>query len=514
MIKSINSQTRRKLFLTALVVGLFCMAVPGFGKEARENSKKPNLVFVFSDQQSFDMLGCYGNDQIITPNIDRLASQGIRFNHCVSQCPVCTPYRGMLMSGQHPLYNGCFVNDIQLIPSRKGEYFGEVLRDAGYRMGYIGKWHLHGGNRNRPIPAGPLRYGFDGCFLSNNCTLDFWPGRCFYWNEEGERVVFKDWEVYGQTKQALEFIDNCKGDQPFALFVSWHPPHDIGRTKDGFWKYDTIDELMKLYDPQKIKLRPNVEDSPGIRGQYHGHMAMCSGVDIAFGRIMSKLKEKGLEDNTILVFTSDHGDLLSSHGRPWPKGFPEDESLRVPLIIRYPKLLPAGKTCDLLVGTLDLMPTLLGMLGLTIPKTCQGQNLTQHIVAGRDDAVESVPIMILSGNWRGVYTKNYTYSIDRMHFMNKPIPKNYYKHNLNYNTLYDKRKDPRQRNNLFDSKEHKAIRDKLHRLTVNWMNKFGDNFPTFNDLLQHCLGKKYQEVLKGEGVLKGRPIDILKNAGT
>ena len=114
-------------------------------EEARKPSR-PNLLFVFSDQQSWDMLGCYGNDQIITPNIDKMAARGVRFNHCVSSCPVCTPYRGMLMSGQHPLYNGCMVNDIQMLPG-KGSDFGEVLRDAGYHTGYIGKWHLHGGNR-------------------------------------------------------------------------------------------------------------------------------------------------------------------------------------------------------------------------------------------------------------------------------------------------------------------------------------------------------------------------------
>ena len=127
-------------------------------------ARRPNLVFVFSDQQSFDMLGCAGNKDIITPNLDKFAAEGVRFTQCVSSSPVCTPFRGMLLTGQHPLRSGAFCNDIRIVPG-EGRYFGEVLRDAGYACGYVGKWHLYGGDRNRPIPAGPFRYGFDQRFL-------------------------------------------------------------------------------------------------------------------------------------------------------------------------------------------------------------------------------------------------------------------------------------------------------------------------------------------------------------
>ncbi len=122
----------------------------------KPGGSRPNLVFLFSDQQSWDMLGCYGNTQIITPNVDRLAGEGVRFTRCISNSPVCTPYRGVLLSGQHPLWTGALGNDLQMV-SGNGKYFGEVLRDAGYRMGYFGKWHLYGGDRVRPIPAGAYR---------------------------------------------------------------------------------------------------------------------------------------------------------------------------------------------------------------------------------------------------------------------------------------------------------------------------------------------------------------------
>jgi len=293
-------QTRRQFCktmaatATGLTWGATSCEQQAVKQQASPVAKRPNLLFVFSDQQSQDMLGCYGNQDIITPHLDQLAAEGLRFNHCISNSPVCTPFRGMLMSGQHPLYCGTMHNDIPLL-ANNGQYFGHVLRDAGYRMGYIGKWHLLGGNRNRPVPQGPMRYGFDGTFLTNNCHVDFRPGKCFYWNDEGQKVFFDEWEVYGQTRQALQFLDERTDDQPFALFVSWHPPHDWGIHHDTLiYKYETMPELMAMYDPYKIRLRPSVKDTPAVRRAYHGYYGMCSGVDIAFGWLMDKLKQKGL----------------------------------------------------------------------------------------------------------------------------------------------------------------------------------------------------------------------------
>jgi arylsulfatase A-like enzyme len=156
--------------------------------------KPPNLLFVFSDQQSFDMLGCAGNTQVKTPNIDAFARKGVRFEHAVANCPVCTPCRSMLFSGRHPLYNNCFENDRRLLTEDAiGPGLGHGLRDAGYRMGYVGKWHLYGGDRDRPIPEGPDRQGFDDCFLSNNCHVNYHPDHSFLWNEKGEETQFNPW---------------------------------------------------------------------------------------------------------------------------------------------------------------------------------------------------------------------------------------------------------------------------------------------------------------------------------
>jgi arylsulfatase A-like enzyme len=394
-------------------------------------------------------------------------------------------------------------NDIQLLTDN-GLAFGQVLRDAGYRMGYVGKWHLYGGDRDRPIPPGPHRHGFDGVFLSNNCHVNYTPGQCYYWNEAGAKAFFPEWEVFGQTRQALEFLDGASEAQPFALFVSWHPPHDNGRTKEGVWRYETIPELMNLYDPEKIRFRPNFDSTVHDKRSYHGHMAMCSGVDMAFGWLMEKLREKGLEENTLVVFTSDHGDLLGSNRRPWPKGFPEDGSVRVPLLLRWPGRLAAGRVSELLVGTLDLMPTLLALLGLSVPETCQGQDLSAHIAAGRDDAVASVPLFLVGANWRGVYTPRYTYSTC-------PVenPK------FSFRVLYDKQADPFQMRNLYDDPGSQPQRTELQRLTEEWLARFEDRFVTIDRVNRVCFANgKAPGMTKGEtGLLLGRPLDRLRAAG-
>ena len=477
----------------------------------RAADPRPNLVFVFSDQQSSDMLGCYGNKQVISPNLDRLADQGVRFNHCISSAPICTPYRGMLLSGQHPLRNGAFENDVRMVPG-DGRYFGEVLRDNGYRLGYYGKWHLYGGDRNRPVPSGPYRYGFDHEFVINNCTLDYNKEHAFYWDANGKKQLYGDWEPYAQTRQAMQFIDQ-HAEKPFALFLSWHPPHNWAGGHEG---YAAPDDCLKLYDPVRVQLRANVEDTPKNRRIYQGHMAMITSIDRAFGWLMEKLEEKGLAGRTIVVFTSDHGDTLFSHGFAHNKMRPEQESIRVPLIIRYPPLLKP-RASELLVGTLDLMPTLLGMMKMPIPESCEGQNLTSAMAENRDDAVESVPLFLTPLNFRGLYTRRHTYSFDtsagtaaqyRDMFFSKPK-------GVQWNCLYDRSTDPAETNNLFASPQQQEIREVLHQKTVNWMRRFGDQGDSYLAVSRVVFTPEDQEFRKLRnwdaftGILQGRPIDLL-----
>lgn len=490
------------------ILMLLVLIVSGAPCRAGTTPSAPNLVFVFSDQQSSDMLGCYGNPDLITPNLDRLAEQGVRFNHCISSSPICTPYRAMLLSGQHTLKNGAMGNDMRMLPGG-GNYFAEVLRDNGYRTGYYGKWHLYGGNRNRPIPPGPCRYGFDHEFLSNNCTLVYDAKRAYYWDEGGKKVKYGDWEPYAQTRQAMDFIDTHAG-KPFALFLSWHPPHG---------PYGAPADLMNLYDPAKLTLRPNVKDTPGIRRNYRGHMAMIAGLDRAFGWLMDALKEHGLEENTIVVFTSDHGDALGSHGNMNNKMRPEREAIRVPLLLRYPARIRPRES-DLLVGTLDLMPTLLGMMNLPVPETCDGQDLSGFIAEAKDDAVDAVPIFLPSRDFRGVYTRRYTYCYDSavggpFEYRDKKMPPKHFA----WNVLYDREKDPSEQKNLYDSPEHREIREELHAKTLAWMKDIGDQGWPYQTIIETVFDEKERATQRNgggilNGILKGSPLALLDSVKT
>ena len=497
-------ETRPLPCLLILALTLAATLSAPAAQDQPHKTPKPNLVFVLSDQHSQDMLGCYGNQDIITPNFDHLAKQAVRFDHCISNSPVCTPYRGILISGQHPLHCGSMQNDLQILPGN-GNYLPEILRDAGYRMGYYGKWHLYGGDRVRPVPPGPFRYGFDHEFLTNNCTLRFDAENAYYWDQDGQRQLYGDWEPYAQTKQAVDFVEK-HAQRPFALFLSWHPPHNWGRDHQG---YLAPEDCLALYDPAKLHLRPNVEDTPEIRQKYQGHMAMITSLDRAFGQLMKKLDEERLTDNTLVVFTSDHGDMLMSYGWPNHKGRAEHGSSRVPLLVRFPGRLEP-RASDLLIGTLDLMPTLLGLLGISAPQTCQGQNLADAIIHQRDDAVQSQPLFLLSGEWRGIYTRQHTYSFS-------VNPDSTHAKLLSDNRLFDRRQDPWETKNLFDSPQHQDIRKQLHQQTLKSMAQFGDQGLHFQTLLDSAvrdddwpavtLPPRYRP--RGwQGRLKGRPVDF------
>ncbi len=448
------------------------------------NTKQPNLLFVFSDQQSFDMLGCAENPHIKTPNLDAFAEQGVRFEHAVSNCPVCTPCRSMLLSGRHPLHNNCFDNDRRLLNEDEiGPGLGHVLRDAGYRMGYVGKWHLYGGERDRPIPAGPDRHGFDDRFLSNNCHVNYHPDSCYYWTEDGEKVMFEQWEAAGQTDQALDFLDESTNKKPFCLFVSWHPPHNHGGgDPQTYWGFDAPEKFKALYNEDEIVPRGHLPNTPENRRMTLGYYAMCSEVDHHFGRLLKKLDEKGFADNTLVVFSSDHGETFGAHAAQCHKGNPEDISVRIPLIMRMPQVLPASYTSQLLIGMLDMPSTIMGLMGQEIPSNWQGKDLSSAILNKDDDVVDSVPIFNFKPSWRGVYTRRYTFALENIERtpdlhtrFGSDLPSRR-KYTQNFNVFYDRDEDPLQRNNLINSSEHIDKAWELTQLTHDWCRTFRDPF--------------------------------------
>lgn len=436
------------------------MASGLFGEEQGTKQKKPNLLFVFPDMMRSQAMGCSGNDQVMTPNIDKFATQSIRLTNAISTFAVCCPYRAMLLTGRYPLSNGVITNGHPL--SEDQLCIGEVLKDAGYQTGYIGKWHLNGHAKPNPekyqfVPPGPKRQGFD-YWAASNINHDHFKG--YYYRDTDEKINIDGWEPDGQTDLAIEYMKDHKDNGPFCLFLSWGPPHN---------PYKAPEKYLKMYPPEKIKFRENV--FMGNKEDIAQYYAMVTSLDWNMGRLMESLEKMGIADDTIVVFTSDHGAMLYSLYL-FHKQWPYEESISVPFIIRYPKKLKAGQVTDLLLGTPDIMPTLLSLMDVKIPDTVEGRDLSGFLTGtATESEPDSVLIEIITPcgrsmdrtgmrAWRGVRTKRYTFA--RFHDEDW--------------ILLDNKYDPYQRRNLIYNKDYKPLRDKLNAKLDQWLKKTNDPF--------------------------------------
>ena len=427
-------------------------------------SERPNLLFVFADQMRGMDMGCAGNADVISPRLDRLAAEGTRFTRAFANCPVCTPSRGTILTGRYPHVHRAVANDVPLPEDEL--CIAEVLRDAGYRTGYVGKWHLDGVPRDRFTPPGPRRQGFD-FWAVWNCSHDYLHARLF--RDTPEPIALEGYEPIGQTDLAIEFLDQDDG-RPFCFFLSWGPPHA---------PYDRVPDRYKaLYDPEALTMRPNLtttpeagtagersDFSPRVIANYYAHI---TALDEQLGRLLDALDERGLAENTIVVFTSDHGDMLWSHGMV-KKEQPWEEAVRIPLIVRWPGHVPAARETGALLSTIHFMPTLLGLMGVESPPTVQGPDLSELFLGSRDHGAEALllaePLILDQGfhqgirEWRGIRTPRHTYArwVDGRPWL-----------------LYDNEADPFQMDNLVDSPEHAGVRGQLDAELTRLLADAGD----------------------------------------
>lgn len=444
------------------VSAAFCLPARA-ADEGRSKRDRPNVVYVFSDEHRWQSMSFTEMPQVKTPNMDRLAAQGFAFTHCISNYPVCTPYRAMLMTGRWPFQDGMIDNEIPLNPNQAT--LGKVFKAAGYYTGYIGKWHL-GGTRAEP-------FGFDDSLI--------WTGTNNHWKSSyhpaaGPAVVAKGYNATLMTDQALRFIGNNK-QRPFFLMLSLNPPHMNFS--------DAPEEYKALYpDEKSLPRRPNDTTNAGTRAkaglgglggdrwdEYRGYYAHITAIDRELGRIMKELDELGLGRDTILVYTSDHGSMLGSHGEGG-KRQPYAESIRVPFLVRWPEAIRPGTKSDVLFGTIDIMPSLCGLAGLAIPKTCMGRDFSPTMLGRKGPEPASQFIMHISKEhasggeghpaplFRGVVTERYTYAVcpDRPWI------------------LFDNRQDPYEMHNLIDDPATAQIRKELRAMLAEWLMKAQDPF--------------------------------------
>jgi arylsulfatase A-like enzyme len=423
-------------------------------------AKGPNVVFVLTDQWRRQATGYGGDPNALTPNLDKLATQSVNLSNAVSGCPVCCPYRASLLTGQYPLTHGVFLNDLCLSP--KGVTLAQAYAQAGYDTAYIGKWHLDGHGRASYIPP-ERRHGFD-YWKVLECTHNY--NRSFYYAANSKtKLTWAGYDARSQTDDARGYIrKHATGAKPFIIVLSLGPPHNPYQTAPSKYR--------KLYDSKKIKLRDNVpaRAQGGARRDLAGYYAHISALDACVGDLLATIDQAGIADNTIFVFTSDHGDMLGSQGmsrkqKPW------DESIMVPFLVRYPAGLGRKpRTIDMPINTPDIMPTLLGLSGIAIPKTVEGVDFSA-VLAGRTEAANDAALITCPspfGEWyrgqgrefRGVRTRRYTYVRD----LNGPW------------LLYDNQADPHQLKNLTGEAESADLQKRLDALLMKKLKSTGDEF--------------------------------------
>jgi arylsulfatase A-like enzyme len=395
----------------------------------------------------------------------------VSFTNAISNYPVCSPYRAIVMTGRWPhqqkvlddAYPGVVDNSIPLDPQQMT--LGHAFRDVGYATAYIGKWHL-GGTRAEP-------FGFDHSLIWSR-TGRHWD-RSFYHPKEGEPVTPKGYNATLMTDQAIDFIE-AHQEQPFFLMVSWNPPHSSFT--------DAPEEKKALYPEGSLPQRPNA-DLGGIEDEkqrtkiwnqngwvpFQGYHAHVSAIDDELGRLMDKVDELGLAEDTIIIYTSDHGTMFGSQGIGG-KRQPYEESIRTPFVLRWPGVVPPAVKSASLFGAIDVMPTLCALAGIGVPETCVGVDFSPTLCGKDGPEPESQFIMHIakqnaSGGenhpapiFRGVRTARYTYAVypDRAW------------------CLFDNQADPYQQKNLIDAPELAEVRAKLDGMVRDWLKKTDDPF--------------------------------------
>ena len=430
---------------------------------AKQEQRRPNVLFVFADQMRAASLGCMGNSEVRTPNMDELAKQGLLFTNAISGYPLCSPYRAMLLTGRYGSTTGEVANAIELPDSEIT--IAKALKQQGYKTGYIGKWHLE--KSHDPFVPKNRRLGFDDYWASRNLGGETMFDN-FYCADTPEQITMPGYDADCQTDLAVEFMKKHAED-PFCLYLSWRPPHPPRQAPK---------EYLDMFDPKKLTQRPNVPKGTDDRKNMQVYYAMIADLDYNIGRLTKALEELGIAEDTIICFSSDHGDMLASQGLQG-KNVPYEESIHIPFILRYPRRVKAGGKTDVLFNSVDVMPTLLGLCGAPIPKAVQGTDLSSFVLGKGGKKPEAVLLQRIVGRdkkigeWRGVRTDRYTYA--------RTKTKGW--------LLFDNEKDPYQTNNLIDKPEYKEVQDKLEAELQKLLKKAGDDFAPTEEWIRRAKGR-------------------------
>lgn len=488
------------------------------------SKKQPNIILIYADQMRYDSMSPSGNRVVKTPHLQRLSDEGLTFDNAFASYPLCCPFRASMMTGKHAQGHGMTQNHFPLRADQ--EFLGEHMKDAGYQTFYVGKWHLEGGPKPGFVPA-DRRFGFDK-FVGFNRGHSYLDGIFFKENEQPYRC--RRYEPDYQTDHMIRYIDEAvseEPDKPFLGYISFGPPHHPN---------DMPEHWRKMYDPAEVQLPVGIlspEEQVRIQTERvetdcEGNMkaalrsrcaygtkkqlepeteeeqrqfiaeyyAMISNIDHNVGRILDHLDRLGLSEDTLVVFFSDHGDMLGEHGYYCgykPQGY--RAAMHVPFIVRYPNGIAAGNRTNAMIDVaVDTPVTLLDLVGAKPLSKADGRSYNAVLNGEQDhrDKIHYQTFRMNDGAWgeftpvpeRGIRTKDWLY-------IRQPNRRK---------LLFDQNADPHELNNLASSSDpkHVAVMNDFDAQIEQHMAATGDNweiaasFPP-PDFLTHEAAKDYLE---------------------
>jgi len=421
----------------------------------------PNVIVFFTDQQRHDSTGIHGNPLDLTPNFDRMATAGTHVLHSFTCQPVCGPARSCLQTGQYATQTGCWRNGIPLRPDARtlAHYFNE----AGYRTGYIGKWHLADGKSPGPVRK-EQRGGYDYWLGANALEHTSDAYNATVYDGEGREVKLPGYRVDGLTDAAIRYIDSHQRE-PFFLFLSFLEPHHQNHVDD----YPPPDGYRDRYTG---RWTPPDLAALGGSSQQHlgGYWGMVKRLDEALGRLLDALKSLSLDQKTIVLFTSDHACHFKTRNAEYKRSCHES-SIRVPTAICGPGFDGGGRIRQL-VSLLDLPPTLLDAAGIAVPPQMQGRSILPLLRGQSAGWPDDVYVQISEAQvGRAIRTSRWKYCVDApdKHGGKDPASDHYVEQ-----YLYDLQHDPHELNNLIGLQSHRRVAEVLRARLLKRLAEAGE----------------------------------------
>jgi uncharacterized sulfatase len=445
--------------------------------------RRPNFVLIMTDTQGANVVGTYGHPELDTPNIDSLARTGIKFTRAYTTCPLCTPARAGLFTGIYPHTAGAWTNNLPL--GDNVQTMGQRFQDTGYRTAYVGKWHLDGHDY---FGTGICPDGWEDAY--------WYDGRRYLGELDEEEILLwrRGLSTPGELRahdirpeftwahrvsdRAIDFLERRPGE-PFLLVVSYDEPHH---------PFTCPPEYAEKFEDYAYPLGPAAYDTLEGKPAHHREWADADGVRLEDGRARHPLyfgcnsfvdHEIGrvidaahvhAPENTYIIFTSDHGDMLGAHRLRGKGPAMYEEITHMPLIVEQPGGVGAGTTNSTLVSHIDLLPTMLELAGLAVPPIMEGESIVP-LLRGEEDAGRSVVIEfhryeIEHDSWGGFQPVRCVVSGQHKLVVNL----------LHTDELYDMTEDPAEVNNLIDHPGYAEVRNTLHDRLLDWMYDKRDPF--------------------------------------